>query len=138
MWKCEHTELTSAAPAQVWKFYDPDEWTRWDHDLEWVKVDGPMADGATGVLKPVAGPKTKLRFVQVVEERTFVNVARLPLAKMTVGHHIEPAGDGSRITHRMTISGALAPLWGRVIGAKAAAGLPETMRRLTSLAEAGT
>lgn len=136
MWSCEHTESTAASPAQVWRHYaDPGRWPEWDNDLEWVTVSGPMASGTTGVLKPAGGPRARFVFTEVTEGVGFTDVSRLPLARMAFAHEIEPAGTGSRLTHRITITGPLAPLFGRVIGRKAAAGLPGSMRALAALAE---
>jgi polyketide cyclase/dehydrase/lipid transport protein len=135
MWKFEHTETTSATPAQLWERYsDPPSWPEWDHETERVTLDGPFAPGTTGSLKPVGGPKTKFRVLEVSEPRGFTDVSSLPLAKMYFQHEIEPGTDGTRFTHRITISGPLSPLFARVIGKKIAASLPGAMRELGELA----
>ncbi len=46
--------------------------------------------------------------------------------------------DGSRFTHRVTISGPLSPLFARVIGGTIAVGLPTAMQQLSRLAETTT
>ncbi|HCT79387.1 MAG TPA: polyketide cyclase/dehydrase and lipid transport [Micromonosporaceae bacterium] len=137
MWKFEHSETTTASAGQLWQQYaDPSRWPEWDHETEWVTVNGPFATGTTGVLKPAGGPKTKFRFVEVTEHRSFTDVSMLPLAKMHFAHRIESTSEGSRFTHTVTITGPLSGLFGRVIGRKIAAGLPTAMRTLSALAEA--
>ncbi|MDQ2748850.1 MAG: SRPBCC family protein [Actinomycetota bacterium] len=135
-WTFEHTTTTNATPAQLWERYvDPTTWPEWDHELEWVRVDGPFAVGTAGVLKPAGGPKTKFRLAEVTEHASFTDVNRLPLATMTFGHRIEPTATGSRFTHHVTITGPLSPLFARVIGRKITAGLPRAMQALGRLAE---
>lgn len=137
MWAFEHTETTSATPAQLWARYaEPATWPEWDHETASVTVEGPMAVGTRGKLKPVKGPAASFIFTEVAPEVGFTDVSRLPLARLTLAHHIEPTDTGSRFTHCVTITGPLAPLFARVIGTTIAAGLPTAMRALGRLAEA--
>jgi ligand-binding SRPBCC domain-containing protein len=136
MWRYEHTETTSAPPERVWAHYaDPTAWPVWDHETEHVSVEGPMDVGVRGRLKPRGGPATSFVFTHVEPGRGFTDVARLPLARLEFDHRIDPDGDGSRFTHRVTITGPLAPLFARVVGRGVAAGLPRAMRELARLAE---
>lgn len=138
MWALEHTETTAAPPARLWRRYtDPTRWPEWDHGTERVTVDGPLAVGTRGTLKPTGGPTTRFTFTEVVPERGFTDVTRLPLARLTFTHRLEPDGTGCRFTHRVTITGPLAPLFARVIGRTIARELPTAMRALARLAEAG-
>jgi len=136
MWTFEHTETTSAAPAQLWARYaDPSRWPEWDHEIAVVVVQGPMAVGTHGILKPVKDPKTHFTFTEIIPEVGFTDVSRLPLARMTFRHRIDPTPTGSRFTHEVVISGPLSRLFARVIGRNLAAGLPVSMRKLARLAE---
>lgn len=139
MWTFEHTELTSATPAQLWARYaEPTTWPEWDKETASVTVQGPFVVGTRGTLKPVKGPATPFAFTEVNPEVGFTDVSRLPLARLTFTHHIEPTATGSRFTHRVTITGPLSPLFARVIGKKVAASLPTAMRALARLAEMNT
>ncbi len=91
-----------------------------------------MAVGTRGTLK---GPATRFTFIEVTPEVGFADVSRLPLARLTFTHRIEPTGTGSRFTHRVTIAGPLSRLFVRVIGKNIAASLPTSMRALARLAE---
>lgn len=136
MWTFEHTETTSAAPAQLWSRYeDPTTWPEWDHEIAAVTVHGPMAVGTRGTLKPVKGPAMTFTFSEVIGEVGFTDVSRLPLARLTFSHLIEQTATGSRFSHRVSISGPLSPVFARVIGKRIAAGLPGAMRELARLAE---
>lgn len=136
MWRFEHTETTNATRGQLWQHYaEPTRWPEWDHETERVTVDGPIAPGVTGTLKPVKGPKTKFRFLEVAPLEGFSDVSRLPLARLTFTHRLQDTPDGTQFTQSVTITGALSPLFARIIGANIAAGLPEAMQRLARLAE---
>lgn len=134
-WTFEHTETTTATPAQVWACYrDTANWPAWDQDTAEVHLDGPFETGATATLRPAKGPKTTITFADVEPDVGFTNVSRLPLARMSFGHRIEPTPTGCRFTHTVAISGPLSPLFGKVIGKGVAAGLPTAMRTLAQRA----
>jgi hypothetical protein len=136
MWRFEHSERTSAAPERVWQQYaDPVSWPEWDLDVEQMTVDAPMAVGVRGRLTPKSGPATSLVFTRVEPGRGFTNASRLPLARLEVDHRISADGAGSRITHTVTITGPLSPLFGRLIGRPIARGLPRSMRELARITE---
>lgn len=136
MWTFEHAETTIATPAQLWARYaEPTSWPDWDHEIASVTVHGPMAVGTRGRLKPVKGPASLFTFTEVNPQVGFTDVTRLPLARMTFHHRIEPTAAGSRFIHRVTISGPLSPFFARVIGRRVAAGLPIAMQALARLAE---
>ncbi len=137
MWAFDHTETTSASPDQLWaRYVEPATWPQWDHEIAAVSVQGPVAVGTRGRLKPVTGPAASFTLTEVTPGVGFTDVSRLPLAQLTLAHHIEATASGSRFTHHVTITGPLAPLFARVIGKRLAAGLPTAMRNLARLAEA--
>ncbi|MGI8651390.1 MAG: hypothetical protein ACR2I7_01175 [Geodermatophilaceae bacterium] len=94
-----------------------------------------MAAGTCGILKPGQGPQDPFTFTAVVPGVGFTDVSRLPLARMTFSHRIDPTPAGSRFTHKVVISGPLSRLFARVIGRNVAAGLPVSMQKLARLAE---
>jgi len=100
-----------------------------------VTVDGPLAVDTRGILKPVRGPATPFTFTEVTPDVGFTDVSRLPLARLTFTHRIEPTPTGSTFTHSVTITGPLSPLFARVVGRNVATGLPRAMRQLARLAE---
>lgn len=114
MWTCEHVVASDATPAQVWALYaEPATWPEWDRATERVTLRGPFLPGSRGTLKPAGGPATRFTLVEVVPEVGFTSLTRLPLARLAFGHRIQPTPTGSRITHTVTISGPLAPLFAR-------------------------
>ena len=137
MWIFEHAETTSATPHQLWALYaEPATWPQWDHEIAEVTIEGPVAVGNRGRLKPVIGPSASFTFTEINPGVGFTNVTGLPLARLTLAHHIEAAASGSRFTHHVTITGPFGPLFARLLGRRLAAGLPPAMRNLARLAEA--
>lgn len=58
-------------------------------------------------------------------------MTRLPLARLRFEHELADAPNGATIvTHRVTISGPLTPLWWRLIGRGIERDLPDTVRTL--------
>lgn len=136
MWTFEHTETTRADPAQVWALYrEPTRWPEWDHELAAVVADVPMAVGSGGTIRPVKGPAARFTVTELTEGVSFADVARLPLARMTFAHHLAPTGSGTTLTHSVTITGPLSPVFGRLVGRQVAAEMPAAMRTLARLAE---
>ena len=137
MWTCEHVVTSDATPAQVWRRYaEPQTWPEWDAATERVTLQGPFAVGSRGRLKPVGALTTRFTLTEVVPEVGFTDVTRLPLARLVFGHRIEATATGSRLTHTVTISGPLSPLFARVIGTGLARDLPRAMHALARLAAA--
>jgi len=135
MWTFEHTETTTATPAQVWARYaEPVTWPEWDPETAAVTLQGPFEAGTRGTLKPVKGPATRFTLTEVTPHVGFTDVSRLPLARLTFTHRIDPTPTGSRFTHHVTLHGPLSPLFARIIG-KNIASLPAAMRALALLAE---
>ncbi len=55
-----------------------------------------MAPGSRGTLKRVKGPRTPFTFTEVTRRSGFTDVSRLPFARMTFVHLIEPIPSGCR------------------------------------------
>jgi hypothetical protein len=112
-------------------------WPEWNADTEWVRLDGPFVEGATGVLKPKGGPKVPF-VVASLTDREFVDVSRLVGARLTFDHQIAPTAEGCRIDVRVTIRGPLARIWVLILGKGFRATLQPDLDRLVALVEAET
>lgn len=135
MWTHECTVSSEATPAQVWARYaTPTTWPEWDAATERVTLRGQFAVGSRGTLRPRSGPTTWFTLVEVEPEVAFTTVTRLPLARLEFSHRIQSSPTGSLLTHTVTISGPMSPLFARVVGAGIARDLPPAMAALASLA----
>ena len=136
MWSFQHTEITTATPAQLWEQYSqPTQWPDWDHEVAAVTVDGPFEQGTKGTIKPTRGPKADFVFSEMTPNVSFTDVTRLPLTKMEFAHRINVVDGVTHFTHGVTMTGSLSPIFSRLIGRGIATELPKAMRTLAALAE---
>lgn len=109
-----NARATSAAPPSAFfdRWADMATWTEWSTDVEWARLEGSLAVGTTGVLKPRKGPKTKFVIEQLDPDRAYVDVPRLYGARLASGHLVTThPGGGCSIDVTIAMSGALASLW---------------------------
>lgn len=105
----------------------------WSHDLEWVRLDGVVREGARGRLKPKTGPKSRFVVSEFVPGAVFADTTLLPGAKVTFRHEVSPEGNGARLDVRVSITGVLARLWRRLAFNDAQERVDEDAARLAAL-----
>jgi hypothetical protein len=128
----------SASPSAVFeRWADVDTWPEWNTDTEWVRLDGPFAEGATGVLKPKGGPKVKFVVERLVPDREFVDVSHLLGARLTFRHLVTALDNGGcTVDVSITLSGPLGRLWKGILGKGLAASVQPDLEGLARAAEA--
>ena len=145
MWSFTHAvDAPGVSRQQVWAVWsDVAGWPTWDTAAEWVKPDDgepAMAVGRGYVIQPRRGPKARGTFTQVDPGRGYADVTPLLLCKLGFDHAVEdlPDGRGVRITHTVTLSGALSFAFGPLLGRRIAAGTPAVMANLVAAAAKAT
>jgi hypothetical protein len=134
--KFEASTLIQAPAPHIFSIYaNVSDWSRWDPDLKSSSIDGAFASGASGVVVPKSGPKSKVLFSQVVPNRSFAVECKLPLCMMRFDHELDAQGQATLATHRVTFEGLLAPIFGRLIGSGMKKTLPSAVAGLKALAE---
>jgi uncharacterized protein YnzC (UPF0291/DUF896 family) len=135
-WQKEHSTESEASPEAVWELYtDVDNWSDWSRrGVEHSTLDGDFKEGTKGVSKAPHLPKGKFELVEVEPERRFTAKSGLPGARLLFEHEIEPAGEGTRITHRATLDGPLAVVWTPVVSWIVERGMADSVERLSELA----
>ena len=129
---------SAAAPALYFaRWIDHQSWHEWSPDMEWIRLDGPVAKGTCGVLKPLGAPKTKFVIGELDVDSRYTDVSLFPGAKLYFEHTVEPdvAGSGSQLHVRVWIDGPLAPLWNKILGDGFRASLQPDLDRLVALVE---
>lgn len=135
--KIEHKTTVRAAPSVIFRIYeDVANWHTWDPDTKQAFLDGPLQVGARGKLTPSKGSTVPMRVTEVTRDRSFTVESRIPLFRMVFEHELTPAATGTEVVHRVTLSGPLLLILGRMLGKQIDAGLPVTLRNLKQLAEA--
>ncbi|MFE0463390.1 SRPBCC family protein [Kitasatospora sp. NPDC058965] len=130
------TISSTAAPAAFFaRWADMATWPEWNADTEWVRLDGPFVPGATGVLKPKGGPKTKF-VVQVLTDREFTDVSLLLGARLTFRHQVSVDAAGrTEVRVEVTLAGPAARLWNLILGKGIADSLQRDLEALRAVAE---
>lgn len=111
-------------------------WPTWDPDLKASSLQGAFVSGAVGEVKPHSGPKSELKFVEVIQGKSVRMACKLPLGMMHFDYELQSNGNATVATHRTTFSGLLAPLWSRLIGSGMKKSLPAALAGLKRVAEA--
>jgi hypothetical protein len=108
---------SSADPTAFFaRWADMATWPEWNADTDWVRLDGPFVEGATGRLKPKGGPKVRFVVERLVPGREFVDVSLLLGARLVFDHQVTDLADGCRIDVTTTLSGPLSRLWMLILG----------------------
>ncbi|SHK61323.1 SRPBCC family protein [Actinacidiphila paucisporea] len=132
-----HITSSAAPDAFFARWADMATWPEWNADTEWVRLDGPFAPGATGVLKPKGAPKVPFVVAALVPGREFTDVSKLVGARLTFRHLVSATTEGAtRVDVTVTLRGPLARLWNLALGKGIAATLQADLDRLRSAAEA--
>lgn len=132
-----HSIRIAAPRNQIFARYaDVASWPTWDSELIDVHLPA-FAHGASGWLKPRQGPKSKIKLVEIKQDRCFTVESALPLCRMQFGHDLADEDGQTRVTHWVCFTGTLAPLFRRLIGKAVARSLPDTLAGLKLACEAG-
>ena len=135
MWHAEHTLDTSAEPNEVWRHLaDVAAWPDWDAGIAWAELTGPFSAGSEGRLELRGEGRRRFRLASVVANSSFTALVRLPLAVIRHTHDQEPCPLGTRITHRIEITGPLSWFYGFTRGRRLREGLAPSMRTLARVA----
>ncbi len=131
--------ITSTASPQAFfdRWADMATWPQWNLDTEWVRLDGPFTEGATGTLKPKGGFKVRFAVERLVPGEVFLDVSYLPGARLVFDHRVRVLGDGrTEVSVQVYLSGLLAPLWRLILGSGVASSVQPDLERLVGVAEA--
>lgn len=133
----EHRVVVAAPPAVIFQIYrDVERWHTWDPDTKRASIDGPFEVGSRGRLTPTKGRTVPLLLTEVQTDRCFTVESRIPLFRMVFEHVLSPVPEGTDVVHRVSFHGPLSWLLGRMLASQLNLGLPITLSRLESLAEA--
>jgi hypothetical protein len=127
----------STAPDRLYRaITDIGRWPEWGGDLEWAKIEAPATRGAPFTLKPKGGPAVAMLVEEAAPPGRFIDLAKLPLARMRTSHEFKLVGHETLITIVIEVFGPLAFLWDRIIARQQATDTPRQTQRLIAFAEA--
>ncbi|MEV0199110.1 SRPBCC family protein [Nonomuraea sp. NPDC050691] len=132
MWAFEHSTETTAPASAVWALYaDVPGWVRWDTGLERAELRGPFAAGSEIVMTPQGQGEVRARITRADENEAFADETPFGEVTLRFAHTLEPVSGGTRVTHRVEVTGPGA----EQIGPAVAADLPDAVAALVKLAE---
>lgn len=130
---------TTASPEQVWLVWsDTSTWPAWNPDINWVKLEGPFADGTSGTMETKSGGKHNISLSGVQANREFTLTSDLPMpaTKLHFRCAIEPTAAGSRISQGVTVKGLFGFMGGQ-IGARITPSFEPLLNGLKATVEGG-
>ncbi len=108
---------TTATPKQIWEVWqDVENWSSWDRDLEFSRIDGPFQSGTSGCFKTKNGPLLETILTHVEPFKVFVQEAKLFLAKVVMTHFISEVDGNTQVIIQTEIKGPLAFFFACLIG----------------------
>lgn len=137
MWEHEHTGETTASPEAVWQVLrDLDGWTSWDSSMEWVRLQDPFGVGAKVAMKPKGQDPITSVIVKAEDNRVYADETSLGDVTLRFSHTLEPlAAGGTRVVHRLQITGPAADQVAPELGPAITDDFPEAMDALLARAE---
>lgn len=117
MWTKSHSIVTNeVTKEQIWKLTtDINNWKNWDDTVENAELLGEFKVGNYFMLKPKGGPKVKIKLIEIIENKKFIDLTNFPLAKMYGEHLYEETKEGLKITVTMSVKGFLSFLWIKLV-----------------------
>ncbi|MCE9501115.1 MAG: polyketide cyclase [Leptospira sp.] len=136
MWTKQHSVVTKkVSKEQMWKlFANVNNWELWDPGIEYAKMNGKFEQGNHFILRPKGGPEIKIKIIETILNKKFVDLTEFPLAKMYGEHTFEDTKEGLRITTKMTVTGPLGFLWRKIVAEGIVKGLPSDMETQITVA----
>ena len=138
MWEHEYMVETDVSPEAIWAVLsDLDRWPRWDTSMERVALQGPFAVGSRVSMTPQGQDPIVSTIVGVTEPEYYADRTDLGPVTLEFSHQLARLSTGgTRITHRLEITGAGAAELGPQLGPEITADFPEAMAGLLACAAA--
>jgi Polyketide cyclase / dehydrase and lipid transport len=136
MWVHEHTTETATSPEAIWRILrELDQWATWDTSMEWVRLQGPFQVGAQVTMKPKGQDPITSVVVEASEHRRYADQTDLGEVTLGFSHTLQPLeGGGTRVTHRLELTGPAADRLGPELGPAITEDFPEAMEALLARA----
>lgn len=136
MWSHEYDRETPVSPEAVWKVLsDVDDWASWDTSMERVQLRGPFRVGSQILMTPTGQDPITSIITDVIENELYADETSMADVTLRFSHTLTLlAGGGTRIIHRLDITGPAADEVGPQLGSAITADFPEAMAALIARA----
>jgi hypothetical protein len=136
MWTHEHTAETPSSPEAIWRVLrDIDNWARWDTSMEQVSIQGDFEVGTRVSMIPKGQEAIVSVITAIKENELYADETDLGEVKLRFSHSLTalPNG-GTRVTHRLEITGPTADEVGPRLGPAITEDFPDAMSALLAYA----
>ncbi|KPC62884.1 SRPBCC family protein [Streptomyces chattanoogensis] len=132
MWTHTHPAETTAPPQAVWRVLrDLDNWARWDTSMERVALQGPFEVGSRVSMTPKGQEPIVSVITAVEEDRLYADETEFGGVTLRFSHTLTPLPEGgTRVVHRLEITGAGADEVGPELGPAITEDFPQAMDAL--------
>jgi hypothetical protein len=111
------TKTTFKSASEIYAMYsDVANWNKWDKSVESSSLDGEFGIGATGVMKPVGGPKSKITISGATVNQYAASTCNLVGCHILFEQKIKDLGEMREITHSVSLVGFLSPVFKLILG----------------------
>lgn len=136
MWGNEYTAVTGLPREAVWAALRAlHEGTLTYPGADRFVLHGPFAVGTSVSVTPVGQDTFESRIVDLVEPVTYADETTIGDVTLLFRHTLEAMPEGTRVTHRLEITGAAADEVGPELGPQISGDFDESMTRLFEQAE---
>jgi uncharacterized protein YndB with AHSA1/START domain len=138
MWTYEHAAESPLPAEAIWKVLaDLDSWARWDTSMERVELHGPLKAGSRVIMTPRGQDPITSVITEVTENERYADQTEFGGVTLGFSHTLTRLpGGGTRIVHRLDITGGQADEAGPEIGPMITEDFPDAMAALLAYAAA--
>jgi hypothetical protein len=135
MWSTEYTAETPLPRAAVWTaLREVHEGRRNAPGADAFELDGPFAIGSVVRVTPAGQDTFASTIVELEDGRRYADRTEFGGVVLVFAHTLEDAALGTRVTHRLEITGPDADTTGPELGPQIAEDFPEAMQALFAAA----
>jgi hypothetical protein len=132
----ESSMETKASEAKIWQiFTDVENWKEWIDGVEYSTIDGNFEDGTLVTIKNIKKPKSSSPLKDVVENKSFILQAKMPVSTVDFIHEIVKDNDVLKVRFAVEASGTLAFFIKTIFRKSVAKSLPIVAKKVVELAE---
>lgn len=114
---------------------DLDQWASWATSMEWVRLHGPFQVGSQVTMKPKGQDPITSVIVEATENQLYADQTSMGEVTLRFSHTLQPLeGGGTKVTHRLEITGPAADQVGPELGPAITEDFPEALDALLARA----
>jgi len=131
---------TRASADSIWRLWsDTQSWQEWNPNVKRMDMNGPFANGTTGVMHTPAGQAHQIRLLNIRPGQSFdLETQAIPLTQFTFHCEVLPTAAGSTISQTLTMTGPLAFVFSPLAGERIADSFALLLKGLSDKAEAAS